>query len=415
MTSSEKITFTGSHGEQLAGRLDLPSQQPRAYALFAHCFTCSKDLPAASRISRALAAQGFGVLRFDFTGLGGSEGEFGNTNFSSNVQDLIAAANHLREKFEAPQLLVGHSLGGAAVLVAAHEIPECKAVATLGAPGDPAHVQHLLAESVEEIQRKGHAEVTLAGRKFVIKRQFLDDLRRQEHEHLIERLKRALLVFHSPTDDIVGIDNARLIFKAARHPKSFVSLDGADHLLTRAEDAEYVGTVLSAWASRYLSAAGAPQVGPEEEVLHAQGHGRGLVRESGDGKFRQAMRLGSHLLYADEPVSVGGDDTGPSPYELLLGALGSCTTMTLRMYADRKKWPLERATVALRHDKRHADDCEDCEKKDVKIDHIEREITLEGQLSDEQRRRLLEIADRCPVHRTLHSEIRIDTRERKPE
>lgn len=396
--------FEGAHGEPLAGRLDLPSGPVRACVLFAHCFTCSKDLPAVTRISRALAARGFAVLRFDFTGLGGSEGEFANTNFSSNVQDLVAAAGFLRQRLEAPELLVGHSLGGAAVLVAAHEIPECRAVATIGAPADPRHVRHLLSGKLEEIEARGAADVELAGRTFTLRKQFLDDLERQEHEHLIGRLGRALLVFHAPTDEMVGIENARLIFEAARHPKSFVSLDDADHLLTGPKDAEYVSEVLSAWASRYLKDDGFEPAVPEQEP------GTAWVQDTGVGRFQQAMRLGRHWVTADEPVAFGGDDTGPSPYELLLGALGSCTSMTLGMYAWRKKWPLERTTVRLRHEKKHADDCENCEDERAKVDHIEREILLEGDLSDEQRERLLEISEMCPVHRTLESRVRIVTR-----
>lgn len=404
MSSSEKVTFQGAAGEQLAGRLDLPTGRVRACVLFAHCFTCSKDLPAVTRISRALAARGFAVLRFDFTGLGGSEGEFANTNFSSNVQDLVAAAGFLRQRLEAPELLVGHSLGGAAVLVAAHEIPECRAVATIGAPADPGHVRHLLSGRLEEIEERGEADVELAGRTFTLRKQFLDDLERQEHEHLIGRLGRALLVFHAPTDEVVGIDNARRIFEAARHPKSFVSLDDADHLLTGRRDAEYVSEVLAAWASRYLKDEDLEEVVPEQEP------GTVLVRDTGVGRFQQVMRLGRHWARADEPVAMGGDDTGPSPYELLLGALGSCTSMTLGMYARRKKWPLERTTVLLRHEKKHAEDCENCEAESAKIDHIDRELVLEGELSEEQRERLLEIADKCPVHRTLQSKVRIVTR-----
>ncbi len=404
MGTSEKVTFTGSQGARLSGRLDLPAGRVRACALFAHCFTCSKDLPAATRISRALAARGFAVLRFDFTGLGASEGEFANTNFSSNVQDLVVAAGFLRERLAAPEVLIGHSLGGAAMLVAAHESPACRAGATIGAPADPAHVRRLLADDVATIRARGRAEVELAGRRFTIEEQFLDDLERQEHQELIGRLRLPLLILHAPTDQVVGIDNARLLFEAAKHPKSFVSLDDADHMLMRRQDAEYVSEVLSAWASRYLGDA------PLEDVLPEQEPGRALVRTTGVGKFQQVMRLGRHSVTADEPVDMGGDDTGPSPYELLLGALGSCTAMTLGMYARRKRWPLTGTTVALRHEKRYVEDCEGCEKEGAKIDFIERELVLEGDLTDEQRERLREIADKCPVHRTLRGEVRIETR-----
>lgn len=404
MGRSEEVRFLGSHGVELAGRLEWPAGAPRACAVFAHCFTCSKDVHAASRVSRALAARGIAVLRFDFTGLGGSDGEFENTNFSSNVQDLVAAADHLRQAVAPPELLVGHSLGGAAVLVAAHEVPECKLVATIGAPFDPAHVKHLLRDRIEEIDEKQRATVVLAGRSFTIQKQFLDDLERQRQEQLISKLGRALMVFHSPTDETVGIENAREVYEAARHPKSFVSLDGADHLLTNPQDAEYVGATLAAWVGRHLPTS--------TDELPEQPHAHALVRETRHGKFQQALRLGTHEAYADEPIEYGGDDSGPSPYELLLGALGSCTAMTLRMYADHKKWPLQRISVYLSHAKRHAQDCRDCENQGAKLDAIEREIVLEGELSPEQRTRLIEIANKCPVHRTLLNEVRIATRER---
>ena len=290
------------------------------------------------------------------------------------------------------------------MLVAAHESPACRAGATIGAPADPAHVRRLLADDVATIRARGRAEVELAGRRFTIEEQFLDDLERQEHQELIGRLRLPLLILHAPTDQVVGIDNARLLFEAAKHPKSFVSLDDADHMLMRRQDAEYVSEVLSAWASRYLGDA------PLEDVLPEQEPGRALVRTTGVGKFQQVMRLGRHSVTADEPVDMGGDDTGPSPYELLLGALGSCTAMTLGMYARRKRWPLTGTTVALRHEKRYVEDCEGCEKEGAKIDFIERELVLEGDLTDEQRERLREIADKCPVHRTLRGEVRIETR-----
>lgn len=390
----------------LAGRLDLPAGAPRACAIFAHCFTCSKDVHAASRVSRELAERGVAVLRFDFTGLGGSDGEFENTNFSSNVQDLVAAADYLRQTMAPPELLVGHSLGGAAVLVAAHQIPECQLVATIGAPFDPAHVKHLLRDDLADIERSSSADVVLAGRVFTIRKEFLDDLERQRDQRLIEKLGRSLIIFHSPTDEIVGVENARLVYESARHPKSFISLDGADHLLSNERDAEYVSAILAAWVSRNL---------PPRHVdddLPEQPHGHGVVAETGHGKFQQALRLGRHWSYADEPIADGGDDTGPGPYELLLGALGSCTSMTVRMYANHKQWPLKRTKVHLSHSKRHVDDCRDCDGRVMKLDVIERELELDGDLSEEQRARLLEIADRCPVHRTLRSEIQIHTRER---
>jgi putative redox protein len=394
------MKFPGTQGD-LEGRLDLPVGQPVAWALFAHCFTCSKDTVAASRISRALAERGIAVLRFDFTGLGGSDGEFSNTNFSSNTEDLIKAAEFLREHGNAPQILIGHSLGGAAVLAAAARVPECRAVITLGAPSDPDHVRHLFAGSVEEIQASGGKEVLLAGRKFVITRQFLEDIGSQSLADKIRRLNRALLVMHSPQDEIVDIDNAREIYQAALHPKSFISLDGSDHLLTDKDDAGYVGDVVSSWVSRYIPAAPGDD-DDNEKPRHV------LVSECG-GKFGQSIRVGPHRLRSDEPESFGGEDSGPSPYDYLLVSLGACTAMTLRMYANRKGLALRHVEVELRHDKVHAVECEDCDTRSEKVDRIKRSIRLDGDLDAKQRRRLLEIADMCPVHRTLHSEIKVRT------
>jgi len=399
-----RVRFPGSLGAQLAARLDTPSGTPRAYALFAHCFTCSKDTLAPSRIGAALTARGIAVLRFDFTGLGGSEGDFANTNFSSNVSDLVAAAAWLREHHEAPKLLIGHSLGGAAVLAAAGEIPEAVAVATIGAPFEPSHVRHLLAPALPAIEAAGEAEVELAGRKFRITRQFLEDISQRNNSDSIANLRKALLVFHSPCDATVSISNAAQIFLAARHPKSFVSLDDADHLLTRREDAAFVASVLSAWASRYIGAAA-----PEGHSIAPGEPGIVTVAETLEGKFTQEIRTGKHQLRADEPLGAGGTDTAPSPYEFLLAGLGACTSMTIRIYADRKQIPLEKVTVRLKHDKVHAQDCAECETKDGKIDRIEREIELAGNLDEEQRAKLLDIASKCPVHRTLHSEVWIPT------
>ena len=399
---SERIEFTGSQGDTLAARLDRPPGPARAYALFAHCFTCSKDIFAASRIARALATRRIAVLRFDFTGLGGSGGEFANTNFSSNVDDLVRAADFLRDHAEAPAVLIGHSLGGAAVLAAAARIPEAAAVATIGAPADPAHIGHLLAAQLDEIEAAGEAEVTLAGRTFRIRKQFLDDIAEHKLKAAIAALGKALLVLHAPTDQTVGIDHAARIFDAARHPKSFVSLDRADHLLTKPADAEYVAEVVAGWASRYLPA-------PKADAPMAD-QGEVVVAESGDGRFAQVIAAGPHRLAADEPVAVGGNDIGPTPYGLLLAALGACTSITLRMYADAKGLALEGVSVRLRHDKIHARDCEHCETREGRVDRIEREIVLAGRLDAAQRQRLLEIADKCPVHRTLGAEVRIESR-----
>jgi putative redox protein len=405
----QRFDFPNASGQRLAALLDLPEgAPPRAYALFAHCFTCGKDTHAASRIARALNRQGIAVLRFDFTGLGASDGEFANTNFTSNIADLVAAANHLRQAHGAPQLLIGHSLGGAAVLAAAAQIPDARAVVTIGAPSDPGHVAHLFGAQLADIEAKGEVEVTLAGRPFRVQRQFLDDITQQNQGERIAKLRRALLVLHAPADDTVGVENASAIYTAAKHPKSFVSLDDADHLLTKLRDANYVANVIAAWAERYLDLTGAATAtaatpAPEEGVR---------VEETGTGRLQQRVVVGKHRLLADEPVSVGGLDSGPDPYSYLLAALGACTSMTLRLYAERKMLPLDAVSVQLRHSKIHATDCDDCETKTGKLDRIDREITLRGRFDAAQRQRLLEIADMCPVHRTLSSEIQIRTSER---
>ena len=405
---SERFNFLNSAGEQLAGRLDLPSGPPRAYALFAHCFTCGKDNHAAKRIAEGLTSLGIAVLRFDFTGLGSSEGEFANSTFSSNVADLIGAADELRRTRHAPAILIGHSLGGAAVLAAAALIPEARAVVTIAAPCNPSHVTGLFKDRIDELGAKGEVEVSLAGRPFRIKRAFLDNIAEHKLSESIAGLRKALLIFHSPTDDIVGIDNASCIFTAAKHPKSFVSLAGADHLLSRREDAAYVANVIHAWADRYLEA-------PEASIVEEKIDAEVLVRETGVGRLQQEILAGAHRLIADEPVDVGGLDSGPGPYDLVLAGLGACTSMTLRLYAERKQLPLDRVTVRLSHSKIYAADCASCETKEGKIDRIDRAITLSGNLDDDQRKRLLEIADKCPVHRTLTSEIDIRTVEGREE
>ena len=403
---TERFQFTGSEGQQLAAALDTPEGEIQAYALFAHCFTCGKDGLAAKRIAVALSAKGIAVLRFDFTGLGSSEGDFANSTFSSNVADLVRAADHLRKAFEAPALLIGHSLGGAAVLAAAHQIPDTKAIVTIAAPSDPAHVTGQFADSIEKIRKDGQAEVSLAGRPFTIKRQFLDDVAEHGLMAHIAGLHKALLVMHAPTDDTVGIDNATRIFVAAKHPKSFVSLAGADHLLSNRRDALYVADVIAAWAARYLDPGSSTEADGDREAPRQV-----VVRETRNGKFQQTVTVGPHQLLADEPVAAGGDDTGLSPYDLLLAGLGACTSMTMRLYADRKSLPLERTTVTLKHSKIHAEDCAECETKAGMLDQIERVIAMEGALSSEQRQKLMEIADKCPVHRTLTStsEVRILT------
>lgn len=406
MSTGEKFMFPGSTGAQLAARLDRPSGKIRAFALFAHCFACSKDIFAAARIAARLVEQGIAVLRFDFTGLGHSEGEFANTNFSSNVGDLVAAADHLRSLHQAPAILIGHSLGGAAVLAAAARIPESVAVATIAAPFDPAHASHNFSDSIAEIEAKGQAEVRLGVRPFVIRKQFLDDIAGQNQSERIANLRKALIVFHAPLDEIVGIDNASEIFLAAKHPRSFVSLDDADHLLTRRADARYVADVIAAWASRYIADGAAeefpaPTAQPDTVV----------VAEAASSGMAQLINVGGRLfLRADEPADHGGTDTGPTPHELVLAGLGACTSMTMRLYATHKGIPLKRGRVTLTRRKIEPADCPECYTKDGKIERIERTIYVEGELTPEQRAGLLRIADKCPVHRTLSGEISIVTK-----
>jgi uncharacterized OsmC-like protein/alpha/beta superfamily hydrolase len=400
MTESRKVEFPGATGAMLAARLDLPAE-PRAFALFAHCFTCGKDLFAASRIAEGLAARDIAVLRFDFTGIGSSEGEFANTNFSSNVGDLVAAADYLHQNHGPPSLLIGHSLGGAAVLAAAPHVPDATAVVTIGAPSSAAHVTHNFAANVADIVTKGTAEVTLAGRTFTITKQFLDDLAGQHFLDGLAKLRKALLVCHAPQDETVGIENASAIFTAAHHPKSFLSLDTADHLLRKRSDGIYVADVIATWASRYLAGS---------EKLAAFPDGVVEVSETRSGHLVQHGRAGRHVLVADEPVAAGGEDAGPGPYEYLLAALGACTSMTMRLYAERKGINADRFSIRLSHRRIYAEDCADCETKDGTIGEITRDIAIEGDVPEDARARLMEIAERCPVHQTLTHEIKVRSR-----
>lgn len=402
---TEKFQFPGSDGQLLAASLDLPDGAPVAYALFAHCFTCGQNVLAAKRIAEGLAKHGIATLRFDFTGIGASEGEFANTTFSSNIGDLVLAADHLRQTKRAPSILIGHSLGGAAILAAASLIPEAKCVATIAAPSDPSHVTHWFKDQIPEILEKGELEVSLAGRPFRIKRAFLDDIAEHRLTESVAKLHKPLLIFHSPTDNTVGISNATHLFVAAKHPKSFISLTGADHLLTQKRDAVYVADMIAAWAMRFLDAEPATGV-----VIPNPAAGIVVVSETGASKLQNMIAAGKHRVLADEPLEVGGLDTGPGPYDFLLGALGACTSMTMRLYAERKSIPLVRTTVSLKHSRVHAKDCEECETKEGMISRIERTIAMEGALDAEQRAKLMEIADKCPVHRTLTSEIAIVTK-----
>lgn len=399
---TQRLEFAGHSGAALAARLDLPNGPLRAYALFAHCFTCSKDVLAARRIAASLAREGIAVLRFDFTGLGSSEGEFASTNFSTNCGDLLSAVEYLRKHYEAPAVLIGHSLGGAAVLAIARDVPEAKAVVTIGAPADAGHVLKNLGMSLDAIREEGEAEVDLAGRKFRIKRQFVEDAEGHKLRDAIAAMRKPLMILHSPLDKTVGIDNASEIFMPAKHPKSFVSLDKADHLLTDPDDAAFAAQTIAGWLTRYV-AVDKPQ--GEEAIEHVR------VMETGEGKFQNAVQAGRHRLFADEPESVGGLDSGPSPYDFLSVALGACTSMTLRMYAEHKKMELGRISVDVSHAKVHSKDCEDCTEEERsgggKIDRFERVISVEGEVSGEVRDKLLEIADKCPVHRTLKAGAKV--------
>ena len=404
-----KFEFKNRDGVTLAGALEEPTTPRRGVAVFAHCFTCHKNVHAASRVSKGLRDHGFAVLRFDFTGLGQSEGDFANTNFSTNLEDLRSAINALKDDGMTVDLLVGHSLGGAAVLAVAHEFEDIKLVATIGAPSDPAHVLHLFDDNaISKIKANGQAEVALGGRPFTVRKEFIEDV---NEVSLIEKLssnRKPLLICHSPTDSIVSVEHARKIYEAAKHPKNFVSLDGADHLLRNAEDATFVATLISTWATRYLSAG---QDAPAEDSS-----GTSMAPESGvlvaerDGGLTQDIYAGAHHLVADEPAGVGGANLGGTPYDLLLAALGTCTSMTLRMYAKRKGLEVDEIKVELQHSRIPSDDCEPCEDQKGLVDRIERIITLRGNLTEAQRNRMLEIADMCPVHRTLMNQKVITSR-----
>ncbi len=392
----QKVEFI-SGGNTLSGLLETPETDVKFYALFAHCFTCGKDVAAASRISKALTAKGIAVLRFDFAGLGKSDGDFADTNFSSNIQDLAAAADFLRNEYNAPKLIIGHSLGGAAVLAVAHKIEESVAVVTIGSPSDAAHVAHNFAEHVDDIEEHGEAEVNLAGRKFTIQKQFLDDINKYDTSH-ISKLKKALLVMHSPVDTTVKIAEAEKIYQAALHPKSFVSLDDADHLLSNKDDAAYAADVIAAWVGKYL-----PSDTETYNKTVAKGH---VLVEEKDHKFTQHVSTSSHYWLADEPLKVGGKNTGPDPYEHILAGLGACTSMTLRMYAERKQLPIEHIQVELIHTRDYKDDCDNCEQQSG-MEAIVRNISFVGDLTDQQKERFLEIADKCPVHKTLHNNVAV--------
>lgn len=398
--STLKITFKNKDGLDLKGSIELPDNRvPHNFVLFAHCFTCNKNFFAVKNISNSLVSHGFGVLRFDFTGLGESEGDFEDSNFSGNVEDLISAASYLEENYKAPSLLIGHSLGGAAVLFAAKLLSSVTAIATIGAPSHIGHIKHLLKDDLNKIQEKGMSAVNIGGRNFNIKKQFLDDLENKDLKELIPHLNKSLLILHSPQDTIVGIKNAEEIYLAAKHPKSFISLDGADHLLSNKIDSSYAGNIIGSWAHRYLDI-------PEQLEIKA---GLDVVAHLGPEGFTTQIKAGKHNLIADEPEHFGGNDFGPNPYEYVSAGLAACTSMTLQMYAKRKGWVLDFVETQVNYGKEYAIDCENCEKDEAKIDTFKRKLTIKGDLDGEQRKKLLEIANKCPVHKTLNTETQIIT------
>jgi putative redox protein len=395
---TERLKFQNQEGIELSARVDFPiDKSPIAYALFAHCFTCNKNLNAVKNISRSLTSKGFAVMLFDFTGLGSSDGKFENTSFTTNINDLIAASDFLAENYKAPEILIGHSLGGAAALFTAGKLENIKAVVTIGAPFDPQHVTHLLSGGVEEIKEQGKAEVNIGGRPFIISKQFIEDLESKNAETVAKDLRKPLLIMHSPIDTTVGIDNAAKMYSAAHHPKSFITLDGADHLLSKKEDSLYAGSLIASWVTKYIDI-------PTKVELKGSSN---IISKTGNENFTTEIKAGNHHLIADEPESVGGLDLGPSPYDLLASGLAACTSMTLQMYAKRKKWDLQEANVHIEHNKDYAKDCETCEESGSKIDHFYRKIELIGELNEDQKAKLLVIADKCPVHKTLHSEVKV--------
>ena len=398
MAIRRHVTFENSKGNSLSATLELPAGNIKYYALFAHCFSCGKDVLAASRISRALAAMGIAVLRFDFTGIGDSEGDFADTNFSSNIADVQSAADFLREHYQAPKLLIGHSLGGTAVMHAASKIDECKAVATIAAPATPNHILSHFPNEVKALESDAAVTINIGGKSLTIKQQFVADLEAQSTTNKISELRKALLIFHAPLDDIVSIDEASRIFIAAKHPKSFITLDKADHLLSDASDADYVANTISAWASRYIDAKA-----EQSQPVHP---GELFVGE-GNQKFLREVSSDDHNWLSDEPVKVGGDNLGPDPYEQLLASLGTCTSMTLRMYANHKGWPVNDIKVQLKHARTHREDCEQPDNKQCKVEVLDKTVTIEGDLDESQQKRLKEVADRCPVHKTLLGELEI--------
>lgn len=398
----EKVSFKGDQNQEISAVIHFPAdQKPNNFAIFAHCFTCNKNFKAVKNISQGLTQYGYAVLSFDFTGLGDSEGNFADTNFSTNLSDLVKAAEFLKENYDPPTLLVGHSLGGAAVLMAASQIESVTAVATIGAPAQPEHVLHLIKGGVDEIKKNGEAEVSIGGRPFKIKEQFIKDLQRNKELNNLEELRKAILILHSPQDDVVSIKNAREIYSKAHHPKSFVSLDGADHLLSKKEDSVYAGEIIAIWSKKYRTNAKENRPKTDSQTV-------AKIGGQEDNYTTQLVAEGHHLI-SDEPENIGGDNFGPSPYGLLTSALAACTAITLRMYANRKKWPVDEIEVHVNQQKRHDKDSENCDSGEGKITFFDRKIAIKGNLDAKQIKRLIEIANNCPVHKTLEADIKITT------
>ncbi|KAA5828028.1 OsmC family protein [Algibacter amylolyticus] len=401
--SSLKLSIQNKKGHKLQAFLELPAnQKPQHYAIFAHCFTCSSTLSAVRNISRSLTSHGFGVLRFDFTGLGRSEGEFAESHFSANVDDLLAVNAYLKTNYQAPSLLVGHSLGGAAVIVAASKLDNIKAVATVGAPATASHVTHLFSHDIDEVKEKGEVEVNIGGRPFKINEAFVNDFSKIDLPEITKNLRKPILIMHAPFDSIVGIDNAHKLYHDAHHPKSFVSLDGADHLLSDSKDSRYVGNIIGTWVQRYF-------VQEDNSMLDTKGEQLVAHLNLVEDNFTTSIQTKKHSFIADEPEHVGGDDFGPSPYDFLSAGLAACTVMTLKMYAQRKKWDLQEVYVYITYSKKHSDDLMLDLDKPKQIDHLQKRLKFVGNLDEKQKARLKEIAAKCPVHKTLTSETVIET------
>jgi len=403
--STKNLIIPTRSGLNLNAKLELPADgKITQYAIFAHCFTCNSNLGIVRHISRNLTSRGIAVLRFDFTGLGQSEGEFATINFSNNVSDLLDVNAFLESNYQAPELLIGHSLGGTAVLMAAFDLPNIKGIATIGSPSNPEHVKNLLNYNKEKLANSNAYEVNIGGRPFQIQKQFIDDIEQYDLLKKIKQLKKALLILHSPQDTIVEVKNAAELFHHAFHPKSFVSLDGANHLLTRKEDALYAADVIGAWASRYVNL--------EVEVpsrLSTEGE-QMVVHLNLEDNFTSQIFTEKHQLITDEPKSVGGDDLGPSPYELLNSAIGACTVMTLKLYAERKGWDLKEVFVYLSHTKKLAEQIESEKTLSGTIDVISKQLKFIGNLDNTQKEKLKSIAAKCPVHKTVVGNLVIETK-----